>query len=200
MRQPAAPTQLTRLEAHRNFTTSLCAGFHTRGSSQQETYSQRFYCHKIAIYCTTSPINISSSLFPKLCLAGESHGLLGEATSSPPCGPKNGEPSTGAHPLSGRGGLKSPRLFGTCMPMRHLLALVSDSSAYMDATSFTKLSDTTQIIALTSVSSVSCGHFLCGTNSRRWAIIDHSCELVRPIFSVDNDDYSNIATSHYPHT
>ncbi|KAF8331131.1 uncharacterized protein EI90DRAFT_3058679 [Cantharellus anzutake] len=101
MRQPAAPTQLTRLEAHRNFTTSLCAGFHTRGSSQQETYSQRSHCHKIANYCTTSPINISSSLFRKLCLAGESHGLLGEATSSPPCGPKNSEPSTGAHPLSG---------------------------------------------------------------------------------------------------
>ncbi|KAF8325831.1 uncharacterized protein EI90DRAFT_2021511 [Cantharellus anzutake] len=82
-------------------------------------------------------------------------------------------------------------LLGTGMPTRHLLALVSDSGAYMDAaltpTSFTNLSDTTQIIALASVSSV-CGRFLYGTNSRRWAIVDRSCELARPIFSVDDDD------------
>jgi hypothetical protein len=57
------------------------------------------------------------------------------------------------------------------MHMRHLLALVSDSSAYTDAaltpTSFTKLSDTTQIIVLASVSSV-WDRFLYGTKSRRW--------------------------------
>jgi hypothetical protein len=77
------------------------------------------------------------------------------------------------------------------MNMRHLLALVSDSGAYTDAaltpTSFTKLSDTTQIIALASASSV-CGRFLDGTKSRRWAIVDRSCELARPIFSIDDDD------------
>ncbi|KAF8318078.1 uncharacterized protein EI90DRAFT_3036091, partial [Cantharellus anzutake] len=88
MRQPAAPTQLTRLEAHRNFTTSLCAGFHTRGSSQQETYSQRSHCHKIAIYCTTSPINISSSLSGNYASLGKVMDCWGRRQVLHPVGPR----------------------------------------------------------------------------------------------------------------
>ncbi len=53
--------------------------------------------------------------------------------------------------------------------------------------SFTTLLNTTQIIALASISSV-CGHFHYGTMSLQWAIINHSTELAWPIFNVDKDD------------
>src|SRR5260221_9193482 len=76
-------------------------------------------------------------------------------------------------------------------PTTHLLALVSNSGTHSDAaltpSSFTTLSNTTQIIALASISSV-CGRFRYGTTSLQWAIIDRSTELARPIFNVDEDD------------
>src|SRR6266436_5418792 len=62
-----------------------------------------------------------------------------------------------------------------------LLALVSNNGTHLDTTltpsSFTTLSNTTQIIALALISLV-CGHFCYGTMSPQWAIID--CSTVLP--------------------
>ena len=56
-----------------------------------------------------------------------------------------------------------------------------DSRSYtLTPTSLTALSNTTQIIALASVSSV-CGSFRYGTTLPQWAIIDRSTELARHI-------------------
>jgi hypothetical protein len=76
------------------------------------------------------------------------------------------------------------------VPTTHVLALVSDCGAHdngaLTPVSFTSLSETTQITALASVSSV-CGRFHYGTSLPRWAIVDRSTELARPIFDVDDD-------------
>ena len=76
-------------------------------------------------------------------------------------------------------------------PTTHLLALVSNNGTHSDATltpsSFTTLSNTTQIIALASISLV-CGHFHYGTMSLQWAIINCSTVLAWPIFIVNKDD------------
>ena len=88
--------------------------------------------------------------------------------------------------------LPTSNFLGIDTPTTHLLALVSDCGTHNDAAitqaSFTSLSETTQIIALASVSSV-CGRsrFRYGTASPRWAIVDRSIELARPIFDVDDD-------------
>ncbi|KAF8318909.1 uncharacterized protein EI90DRAFT_2688991 [Cantharellus anzutake] len=85
-----------------------------------------------------------------------------------------------------------PRISWASMRQRlmHVLPLVSDCGAHDNAAltpvSFTSLSETTQIIALASVSSV-CGPFRFGTASPRWAIGDHGIELARPIFDVGDD-------------
>ena len=86
--------------------------------------------------------------------------------------------------------LPASKLLGTSIPTTHVLALVSDCGSHGDAAltqiSFTALSNTTQIIALASVSSV-CGRFRYGTTLLQWAIVDRSTELARPIFNVNND-------------
>ena len=83
------------------------------------------------------------------------------------------------------------QFLGTSTQTTHLLALVSNSGTHSDAaltpSSFKVLSNTTQIIALASISSV-CGHFHYGTASPQWAIIDRSTELAQLIFNVDEDD------------
>src|SRR5260370_31269554 len=83
--------------------------------------------------------------------------------------------------------LPTSSFLGITSPTTHVLALVSNCGAHDDAAltqvSFTSLSKTTQIIALASVSSV-CGRFRYGTASPRWAILDSSIELARPIFKI----------------
>ena len=86
--------------------------------------------------------------------------------------------------------LPTSNFLGTNTPTTHLLALISNCGTHEDAAitqaSFMSLSEMTQIIALASVSSV-CGRFRYGTTSPWWAIVDHSIELTRPIFNVDDD-------------
>src|SRR5258708_26591657 len=83
--------------------------------------------------------------------------------------------------------IPTSQFVGTSTPTTHLLALVSNSGTHSDATltpsSFTTLLNTTQIIALASISSV-CGHFHYATTSLQWAIIDSSTELACLIFNV----------------
>ena len=77
----------------------------------------------------------------------------------------------------------------------HLLMLMSNCKFYTDATmtpaSYALISDTTEIIALASVSSV-CGQFPFNpAMGLQWAIVDRSMELARPVFSVDDDEDDN---------
>ena len=94
--------------------------------------------------------------------------------------------------------ITSSLFLGISTPTTHILALVSDIGSYSDATltlmSFTALSNTTQIIALASVSSV-CGCFRYGTTLPQWAIIDHSTGLARPIFDIKT---RYVCTVHCP--
>ena len=74
----------------------------------------------------------------------------------------------------------------------HLLALMSNCQVYTNAAvtpaSYAELSKTTEIIALTSVSSA-CGHFPFNpAMGLQWAIVDHSTEFTRLVFSVDDDN------------
>ncbi len=86
--------------------------------------------------------------------------------------------------------LPTSNFLGIDTPTTHVLALVSNCGVHNDAAltqvSFSSLPETTQIVALASVSNV-CGRFRYGTASPQWAIVDRSIELARPIFDVNED-------------
>src|SRR5260370_1679521 len=74
----------------------------------------------------------------------------------------------------------------------HLLMLVSNCQVYTNAAvtpaSYAELSKTTEIITLASVSSV-CGCFPFNpAMGLRWAIVNHSMEFARLVFSIDDDN------------
>ena len=74
----------------------------------------------------------------------------------------------------------------------HLLMLMSNCQVYTDATvthaTYVLLSNTMEVIALTSVSLV-CGCFPPNAAmGLQWAIVNHSTELARLVFSIDDDD------------
>src|SRR5260370_35629889 len=83
------------------------------------------------------------------------------------------------------------KTLNTQLASTHLLALVSNCQVYTDATVtstiYVSLSNTMEVIALMSVSSV-CGCFpFNAAMGLQWAIVDHSTELARLVFSIDDD-------------